>query len=43
MKFKLKWNLRNKIILPTAVLIIIGMAVSTAVSYYYASGAINSL
>ncbi|MBI9081925.1 MAG: HAMP domain-containing protein [Pseudodesulfovibrio sp.] len=43
MKLKIKWNLRNKIILPTAVLIILGMGISTVVSYYYSFSFINEL
>ncbi|ACL05613.1 Methyl-accepting chemotaxis sensory transducer [Desulfatibacillum aliphaticivorans] len=43
MKFKVKWNLRNKIILPTAMLIILGMAASTLITNYYATNAINSV
>ena len=43
MKFRMKWNLRNKIILPTAMLIILGMAASTLITSYYATDAINSV
>ncbi|WP_051327318.1 methyl-accepting chemotaxis protein [Desulfatibacillum aliphaticivorans] len=40
MKFKIRWNLRNKIILPIAALIILGMVLSTLVTNSYVSEAL---
>jgi methyl-accepting chemotaxis protein len=37
----MKWNLRNRILLPVVALIILGMGASTAISYYKSKGALR--